>query len=141
MTNPLEYRVPQRAESRTARRRILFCISIVVLSVVVAILTGGVITFVVISGRIDENLRKADNYIAGERIILAKDPRFQDVELEHFTELNGSVLVSGSVATQSDLSALKRTLEASAPPVPIIYGDLQVLATTRPTTAPTTGGS
>jgi cytoskeletal protein RodZ len=138
--NPLEYRVPDRAESRTARRRILFRITIVILSVVVVILTGVVITFLVISRRIDENLRKADNYIAGESVVLAKDPRFQNVDLEHFTKLDGSVLVSGSVDTQSDLSALKRTIDTSAPPVPALY-DVQVLATTRSTTAAATRGS
>lgn len=126
--NPLDYRVPDSAERRSGRRRILFWIVIAVLSVVVAIVAGVVITFVVTVRRLDVNLAKADSYIAAEKPILAKDPRFQNVELSHFTEAGGSVLVDGTVGTPSELYALQ------------IY-DVQVTAITQPGTAPTHSGT
>ena len=136
--NPLDYRVPGRAESRVFRHRILVRVGISILAVVVAVVAGVVITFLVISRQLDENLRKADTYIVGERRVLAKDPRFQNVELEHFTGAGGSVLVDGGVASQADLSALQRTITQSAPPVPVRYY-VEVLATTRSTSVPAQG--
>lgn len=139
MIKPLDYRVPDPAESRAARRRILFRIAIVLLSVVVAIVGVVIVAIVIITRRLDENLRKADNYIAGAKVMLAKDPRFQNVELSSFTMANGSVLVNGTVATSLDLSALQRSIQSSGPPVPVIF-DVQVLPMTVPTTFPTGSG-
>lgn len=135
MMSPLEYRAPDQAESQAARRRIIIRIGIIILSVVVALVASVVIVFVIITRRLDENLRKADDYIAVAKVMLAKDRRFQNVELGDFTELGGSVLVEGTVATSSDLSALQRCIQMSTPPVPVLY-HVQVVATTNPSTAP-----
>lgn len=130
--------MPDPAESRVARRRISFRIAIGALSVFVAIVAGVVITFVVISRRFDENYRKAETYVAGAKLTLAKESRFQQVELEATTQLGGAVRVDGTVAPPSDLSLLQRSIQLSGPPVPVIY-DVQVMVPTRSSTAPIIG--
>jgi hypothetical protein len=67
------------------------------------------------------------NYVAAEqhililRLLIEKDHRFSKVSLSPFTGQGGCLSVRGEVGSDSDMLALKRIVESSAPPVAVYY--------------------
>jgi hypothetical protein len=72
-------------------------------------------------GRQSRNMRRAEQHIELIRPRIAADPRFARVRLGPFTADEGSLGVSGGVATQADLAALRAIIDASNPPVTVNY--------------------
>jgi hypothetical protein len=67
------------------------------------------------------NIAAAERHIPALLPVLAKEARFAGVELKAYTALNGSLLANGEVASDADLTELKKIVTASQPPVEVIY--------------------
>ena len=118
---PLDYRTPvapaRRAwfmPSRSQKKVMLWA-----LGILCVMLVCGLVSFLSWYLPFQQNLRKATEHAAKLRVAVAGDARFVDVNFEEFTGGNGTLLISGGVKSQSDLSAVRQIVGGSNPPVRI----------------------
>jgi hypothetical protein len=69
---------------------------------------------------LNERLRLADGHASVVRQQLEADPRFSGIDVESFTGGNGTLLVT-AVAQPGTAQDLRRIVESTSPPVPVIY--------------------
>src|SRR6266404_3464340 len=67
------------------------------------------------------NIAAAERHIPKLLPMLQKDSRFISIKLHSFTGSDGSLMVSGELFSESDLQDLKKIVEASKPPVAVVY--------------------
>ena len=67
------------------------------------------------------NMAAADRHIPFLLPMLQKDSRFTNIIVHTFTGANGSLLVTGELLSEDALRDLKRVVEASKPPVAVLY--------------------
>jgi hypothetical protein len=67
------------------------------------------------------NLVLAEQYIRKISPTLQKDTRFRGVEAVIFTGLNGSVVIRGRVASDTDFLALKRIIMQNPPQITVAF--------------------
>lgn len=66
-------------------------------------------------------LRKARLHVPVIAQALSSDPRFADVSVGTTTASYGALVVHGSVATDRDLQSLRQAIDATRPPVDVLY--------------------
>jgi hypothetical protein len=67
------------------------------------------------------NMAAADKHIPILLPMLQKDSRFTNITVHTFTGANGSLFIAGELPAESDLRDLKQMVEASKPPVAVVY--------------------
>jgi len=67
------------------------------------------------------NLARARDHIKSLQTVIVEDVRFQAIVFVESPYLGGSIVVSGSVATKTDLEALRSAVDASHPPVLVVW--------------------
>lgn len=67
------------------------------------------------------NMAKADAFIPVVRRALKGDPRFGQLRFDSFTGRQGSLLIAGEVANETDLANLKRIIKSKSPPVVVVF--------------------
>jgi hypothetical protein len=68
-----------------------------------------------------ENIAAAEQHIQVLQPMLRQDPRFTNIALHSFTGSGGSLMVAGGLFSETDLQDLKKLVEASKPPVTVVY--------------------
>jgi hypothetical protein len=85
------------------------------------------------AGRQARNMRLAQDHIQLLEPYLRNDSRFDEVHLSGFTGSGGSLMVRGRLATQADVDEVRRIVEQSNPPCPVVL----YISVARATTATT----
>lgn len=67
--------------------------------------------------RQQRNMSKAQTFADQHLAEIRTDPRFAEVQMEPHTFSNGSLFVTGSVATRADCEALRAVIQSLNPPV------------------------
>lgn len=116
---PLDYRSPDAAKKRSwfARHWLKIVCGAAALTAIPVILFYAILYRY--SAALDQRLALADQHIALVKPMIASDPRFADVELNHFTTHQGCILVSGAVDSSEALAALQAKIIATSPPVDV----------------------
>lgn len=75
-------------------------------------------------------MAKAERHIPRLQQMIGGDARFTGIGFDPFTGRGGSLLVSGTVASEADRDALVAMVQRSNPPVDVVYG-VRIAATTQ----------
>jgi hypothetical protein len=68
------------------------------------------------------NMKRAEQHILTKITpLLQNDPRFDGVVLKPYTEHLGSIVVTGTIANYADITELRGMINATTPPVPVIW--------------------
>ncbi|MBI5384347.1 MAG: hypothetical protein HZA90_06625 [Verrucomicrobia bacterium] len=68
-----------------------------------------------------QNMAAAGQHIQILRPMLQQDSRFTNIALHAFTGVGGSLSLSGELYSDRDLAHLKQLVQASKPPVEVVY--------------------
>jgi hypothetical protein len=131
----LQYRDGDSIDHQRARRTLVRAVVIVAVAAI-AVVLGGIGVFAYISHQIHARMEAAQEHIPVVEARLAGDARWRDIQLYGHTQRNGSLLVSGGVASPGDLTTLQQIVQSTSPPVPVVWS-VQVF-TSPPTTTTTT---
>ena len=82
------------------------------------------------------NMAKARAHIPRVQCVLESAPQFDAVELHEFTAEQGSLLVSGTVPTRTDLDRLKEIVASTSPPTAVVFWVSVEDEISRPETGP-----
>jgi hypothetical protein len=68
-----------------------------------------------------QNMAAAERHIPILQAVLERDSRFTNLALRPYTSHDGSLKISGELYADADLQDLKKIVEASKPPVAVVY--------------------
>lgn len=68
-----------------------------------------------------QNMAAAERHIPVLQAVLERDSRFTNLALRPYTGHDGSLKISGELYADADLQDLKKIVEASKPPVAVVY--------------------
>jgi hypothetical protein len=68
-----------------------------------------------------QNMTHAREQVAVITPVIHRDARFQSVRLHPFTKYNGSLIVTGVVASQAALDDLHRIVDENKPAIRLVY--------------------
>ena len=100
-------------------------------AIAVTVILANVVAFVRLQSR---NMRMAGDHVPEVLAVTRDDRRFDEVTFEPYTNGNGCLGVFGTVASEADLTELKRRVEGTNPPVSVDW-HVYVASVTRPATS------